>query len=144
MGGIIKTIYYPTSSPMLAIATTANTVAFFDLTTNTKIQTKKFPSNTPIFLLPCSAYLIVMASKIDVLEFRENNIIKRIEVSSVAVSVKNNEVYLAMQNKLAVMALDNFSLIRQKIFDRVKVINKIEFNHNHKHLYLMSQNMVCW
>lgn len=85
-----------------------------------------------------------MASKIDVLEFRENNIIKRIEVSSVAVSVKNNEVYLAMQNKLAVMALDNFSLIRQKIFDRVKVINKIEFNHNHKHLYLMSQNMVCW
>ena len=143
VGGILKYIYYPTTSSMLAIVTTANAIAFFDLTTNTKIQTKKFPSNTPAILLPSSPYLLLMGSKIEALEFRENNIIKRIEVSAVAVSIKNNELYLAMQNKLAVLALDNFSLIRQKIFDNMKRIVRIDFNQNHKHLYLLGHSMVC-
>lgn len=82
---------------MLAIVTTANVIAFFDLTTNTKIHSRKFPANTPAFLVPSSPYLLLMGSKMEALEFRENNIIKRIEVSAVDVSVKNNEVYLAIR-----------------------------------------------
>lgn len=141
VGGILKSVYYPSSSPMLAILTTANTVAFFDMNTTAKIETKKFPSNTPAFLLPTYPYIMLMGSYMEAIEFRENNVISKISITAAMLSSKNEELYVAMQNKLAVLALDNFSLLRQKTYDNFKTIIMIELNQNHKYLLIIGSNL---
>lgn len=141
IGGILKSVYYPSHSPMLAILTTSNTVAFFDMNTTAKIEAKKFPSNTPAFLLPSYPFVLLMGSYMEAQEFRENNVVSIISVTAVALSPKNQEVFIGMQNKLAVLALDNYSLIRQKTYDHFKQILRIELNHNHKYLLLVGSNM---
>lgn len=126
---------------MLAIITDANSVAFFDLATNSKIHSRKFSDNTPGFLLPSSPYLMLMGSCMEVLEFRENNVMQKVNVTASNTSTKNQELYIGMANKLAVLSLDNFSLLRQKNFEDLRVINKIEFSQNHKYLILLDNRM---
>lgn len=144
VGGILKSIYYPSSSSMLAVLTTANAVAFFDMNTTAKIETKKFPANTPGFLLPSYPYLLLMGANMQAMEFRENDIVNKITVTAVGSSSKNEEMYIGMQNKLAVLALDNFSLLRQKTYDLFKAITHIEPNSNHKFLLIVGSNMKAW
>lgn len=126
---------------MLAILTTANAVAFFDMNTTAKIETKKFPSNTPAFLLPSYPVVMLMGSSMEAMEFRENNVVSIISVTAASLSSKNEELFIGMQNKLAVLALDNFSLLRQKTYDVFKEISRIELSHNHKYLLLVGTNM---
>lgn len=141
VGGILKNVYYPSNTQMLALHTDANVVAFYDLSTNTRIQTKKYPENTPGFLLPSSPYLMLMGSCMEVFEFRENNVMQKVTIIAVSTSRKNEEIYLGMLNKLAVLSLDSFSLLRQKNYDNLKIISKIEFNQNHKYLILIDHRM---
>lgn len=126
---------------MLAILTTSNAVAFFDLGTTAKIEVKKWPSHTPAHLLPSYPIMMLMGSALDVFEFRENNVVSVISVTAGSLSTKNEEIYVGIQNKLAVIASDNFSLLRQKIYDDFKQITRIEPSQNHKYLLLIGSNM---
>ena len=106
---------------------------------------KKFPESTPGYLLPTTPFFFLKSANLQVLEFKEQNLIESISVTSLNISRVNREIYIGMNNKLAVIFIDNYSLLRQKTFEGIGNIIHIELTYNHKHLVLFGSlgKMLC-
>ena len=141
VGGVLEGISYPTHGPVISVMMNNNTLVFFDLITYNKIQTKRFSGPGKTVILDTAPIAITIGAGMDVMEFKEQNLVESFTVTASNISMKLSELYLALESKLAILDMNNFALLRQKRFDGYGSIIGIELTQNHKYIILVASNM---
>lgn len=141
IGDVIKSVGYPIQSPILSVMTAKNSLICYDMANYSKIYTKRFPGPSEAHLLTGYPMMFSQAAGITPFEFKEQNVIEAVTVTACNVSLKQLELYLAMESKLAIFSLKNFAFLGQKTFEEIGTIIGIELSSNHKFLVVMGSNL---
>lgn len=141
IGDVIKSVGYPIQSPILSVMTAKNSLICYDMANYSKIYTKRFPGPSEAHLLTGYPMMFAQAAGITPYEFKEQNVIEAVTVTACNVSLKQLELYLGMESKLAIFSLKNIAFLGQKTFEEIGTIIGIELSSNHKFLVVMGSNL---
>ncbi|TAF36231.1 MAG: hypothetical protein EAZ66_07705 [Alphaproteobacteria bacterium] len=138
---MVKNLSYPKTSPILACLTDTNKIIFWDLTTYTKIAVKILEQNGNYQLIPNMPVLVKNDGTMKLTEFKELDVIEKIELTACEFSWERKVMFLGMKGaKLGSTDLRNFNIIKQKKFEELEEITQLLLSSNHKRLIMTGAN----
>lgn len=123
---MVKSLSYPQISPILCCLTDNNKLIFWDLGTYSKIQIRHLPSNVKYDLRQNLPLLLKNDGNLKIVEFKELNVIEKIEFKVCCISWKRKMMFIGMKSaKLGSIDLESFNILNQTLFPGKKLILKI-------------------
>lgn len=120
---MVKSISYPQISPILCCLTDNNKLIFWDLGTYSKIQVRHLPGNYKYDLRQNLPLLLKNDGNLKIVEFKELNVIEKIEFKACAISWPRKMMFLGMKGaKLGSIDIESFNILNQAIFQGKKIL----------------------
>lgn len=104
-------------SPILCCLTDNNKLIFWDLGTYSKIQVRHLQSNVKYDLRQNLPFLVKNDGNLKIEEFKEMNVIEKIEFKACFISWPRKMMFLGMKGaKLGSIDLESFNILNQRLF----------------------------
>ena len=132
---------FPKISPILACLTNNNKIIFWDLSTYNKISIKILDPNGNFQMTQKIPLLIKNDGTMKMMEFKELDVIEKIELTACKFSWQRKIMFLAMKGaKLGATDIRSFNIVTQKTFEELEEIADLLLSGNEKRLIMAGIN----